>query len=801
MVKRKIKQKTSAVSEVLDTILLLGIAVSLFSVVSIVVLSYPFNPSPPSANIVGFVDGNNIILEHRGGEDLDLDTKIMVTIDDDYSNSYVLTINDRYILGNESKNNNYWNIGENIIINATNDLPNLDLFGSKVDVTVVDMNTNSVILTGVLKDGSTSIFYEDADGDGYGNPNVFVETYPAPTDCVRDNTDCNDNDNTIHPGATEVPCDGIDQDCDGSDFCTSLDTHVNPILGLVTSSPHTITATGGSDLDSVELYYRWSDDGTSWDGGLNELKDPVGSISNVDSSPDKGSHSNFDNEKAKDSSYDTLTEENNAGTTTTTLINQESFEGTWPPTGWSVTGNWNKESDQAYHGTYSADFDGTGGGGTSGNLITPTMDCSGINSIYVDFYTRDDGSDDGEYYLDFYNGATWIQITRLDNVGEGSWYHYTNTVTDSQYFKSNFQIRWRVISLDNNEHVYVDLVTVTKQKNNYNYELDLEVQWSVIANYGMSHEELCIYADSLGSENLIVDVWTGSSWQTVFNPLTSGWNNVSVTSWLTGSTFTIRYRDGTSTGDTNMNSWNIDYAMLHTWDSFGGPHGHDWISWSDASNPDTSAPWSWIFNFPDGTGYYEFYSIGRYGSNIEAAPGVADASCQYNPIVTVNLGATKDTFVNEGSSGTNYGSETYLRIGYAYVRRGLIQFDLSSLSGKTIDSAELRLYKYDNYGNPEGRIYNVHRIAGSWTETSVTWNNAPGYDSGVTASATVPNNNNWMTWDVKSGVQAFARGTYTNYGWLIKDSDESGYSACHSYFYSIEYTGTTYDPVLIVTYH
>jgi hypothetical protein len=225
--------------------------------------------------------------------------------------------------------------------------------------------------------------------------------------------------------------------------------------------------------------------------------------------------------------------------------------------------------------------------------------------------------------------------------------------------------------------------------------------------------------------------------------------------------------------------------------------------WSDASNPDSLAPWSWSFNFPDGKGYYEFYSIGKYGGNTEAAPLVADASCHFTPIVTVNLGALQDTFINQGSQDTNAGNQQYLSIGYAYTRRGLIQFDLSSLSGKTIDSAELKLYKYDHttdWGSPVGRTYNAHRITGSWTEMGVTWNTAPGYNGGVTDSDTVPNNGNWMTWDVKSDVQAFASGTYTNYGWLVKDSVEPSSYYQQSYFRSREYTGTTYDPVLIVTY-
>ena len=79
--------------------------------------------------------------------------------------------------------------------------------------------------------------------------------------------------------------------------------------------------------------------------------------SNVDSSAGKGTHSNFTaQQSAPDSIYDTLTEVNTGGgISNVTLINGESFEGTWLPTGWTEdpwNSNWNKESDQKYSGSY-----------------------------------------------------------------------------------------------------------------------------------------------------------------------------------------------------------------------------------------------------------------------------------------------------------------------------------------------------------------------------------------------------------------------------------------------------------------
>jgi len=66
-------------------------------------------------------------------------------------------------------------------------------------------------------------------------------------------------------------------------------------------------------------------------------------------------------------------------------------------------------------------------------------------------------------------------------------------------------------------------------------------------------------------ENVRVDVWNATSWQNLFTDLTNGWNNVSVSSYLTSSNFTIRFKGGNESGDGVQDSWNIDVTLLHTW--------------------------------------------------------------------------------------------------------------------------------------------------------------------------------------------------------------------------------------------
>lgn len=59
-------------------------------------------------------------------------------------------------------------------------------------------------------------YYEDIDGDQFGKPTVQVTTcYTPPANYVSASGDCNDSNPLIHPGAIEIPCNNVDENCNG----------------------------------------------------------------------------------------------------------------------------------------------------------------------------------------------------------------------------------------------------------------------------------------------------------------------------------------------------------------------------------------------------------------------------------------------------------------------------------------------------------------------------------------------------------------------------------------------------------
>ena len=77
---------------------------------------------------------------------------------------------------------------------------------------------------GVIDDDAVdaTIWYYDNDVDGYGDPEHTVTACSPPVGYTSMGGDCDDSNGGINPGATEIPDDEIDQDCNGFDAITCM---------------------------------------------------------------------------------------------------------------------------------------------------------------------------------------------------------------------------------------------------------------------------------------------------------------------------------------------------------------------------------------------------------------------------------------------------------------------------------------------------------------------------------------------------------------------------------------------------
>ncbi len=148
---RKNQWKNRAASEVVGTLLLVTIAVSLFALLAIVTFTMPsifFSDPTPSTNIVGRVEGNTVVFEHYGGRPLPLDTKITVMFAE---TPMIMTVGD--ILDSAAKADGEWNIGEKIVI--VNNDPNLPIM--LINAIIRDTASNTVVMRGVIQEGSQAV--------------------------------------------------------------------------------------------------------------------------------------------------------------------------------------------------------------------------------------------------------------------------------------------------------------------------------------------------------------------------------------------------------------------------------------------------------------------------------------------------------------------------------------------------------------------------------------------------------------------------------------------------------------------
>ncbi len=186
---------------------------------------------------------------------------------------------------------------------------------------------------------------------------------------------------------------------------------------------------------------------------------------------------------------------------------------------------------------------------------------------------------------------------------------------------------------------------------------------------------------------------------------------------------------------------------------------------------------------------------------------------------TIAFNASGDTYVRSGQQNENEGGSNRMRVQASGDNRSLVRFDQGAIQGavgnKQVLSAKLRLNITDNGNNwgATGRTVDVHRLLVNWIEgngtensrgtgSGATWNcaidsfiqnqakncsgssewemgqpNNPAVHPWVaspSATQTITNNQTGIVeYDVTVDVASFVNGSNSNYGWLIKKTNEN----------------------------
>jgi hypothetical protein len=269
--------------------------------------------------------------------------------------------------------------------------------------------------------------------------------------------------------------------------------------------------------------------------------------SDVDSSQNVGTHSNFTAmQQGPDGVLDTLTEDITTPAVPEKWVSPIQYEGT----GWT-------NPNYAYDNNTStkAASDPINKKGKWSNYLI--LDSSAITCHKIRYYVSRDSSNIDEVQIDINNGS-WVNVYD----GSGTWDNWTEvSFTETSVTKMRF--RFRNDDQSSSFSAYVHEAQFLQSVIPQNCNLDVEIQWTNVS-YTSPNQWLCIYGGTMASEDVRVDVRNGSTWKSLFTDLVSGWNNISVSQYVSSPTFTIRFKDGSATSDPVQDSWQIDTALLQS---------------------------------------------------------------------------------------------------------------------------------------------------------------------------------------------------------------------------------------------
>ena len=125
--------------------------------------------------------------------------------------------------------------------------------------------------------------------------------------------------------------------------------------------------------------------------------------------------------------------------------------------------------------------------------------------------------------------------------------------------------------------------------------------------------------------------------------------------------------------------------------------------------------------------------------------GTVDISV--NEASSLVFNPTDDAYIRLSLPDNNYGNNHTLIVDSNPVNHFLMRFDVRPLDTNQVISATLRIYN-TNYSKKGGDFYKV--ISSTWSEDTITWNNAPTEGSNMIASLGIVNPGNWYEVDLTS---------------------------------------------------
>ena len=184
------------------------------------------------------------------------------------------------------------------------------------------------------------------------------------------------------------------------------------------------------------------------------------------------------------------------------------------------------------------------------------------------------------------------------------------------------------------------------------------------------------------------------------------------------------------------------------------------------TNTSTGSPTAWSWTFGDGatstaaSPSHTYTTTGTFLATLTASNSGGSTSASRTitvsePVSGTTVSLDADTYVNTDSPTKNYATYPVLKLHSPTAEyRPLVKFTLAGFTGAP-RSVKLRLYVTD----ASDRGGDWFAVSNAWTETGVTWNNAPAPTAPAVASVGAAAIDTWIDVDLTAAVPG--NGTYS----------------------------------------